>query len=66
MPNYQVFLVNSRTARVFAFLSGAPDYGDGLLDTGRYGEQYASKGEDADVALLPEQIPFYRDLVSFC
>ena len=66
MPNYQVFLVNSRTARVFAFLSGAPDYGDGQLDTRRYGEQYASKGEDADVALLPEQIPFYRDLVSFC
>jgi hypothetical protein len=50
-------------ARVFAFLSGAPDYGAGLLDTRRYGEQYASKGVDADLALLPEQIPFYRDLV---
>lgn len=49
-------------ARVFAFLSGAPDYGEGQLDTRRYGEQYASKGEDADLALLPEQIPFYRDL----
>jgi hypothetical protein len=48
---------------VFAFLSGAPDYGAGLLDTRRYGEQYASKGVDADHALLPEQIPFYRDLV---
>lgn len=49
---------------MFAFLSGAPDYGAGLLDTRRYGEQYASKGVDADLALLPEQIPFYRDLVS--
>jgi hypothetical protein len=66
MPNYQFFLVNSRTARVFALLSGAPDYGDGQLDTRRYGEQYASKGEDTDAALLPEQIPFYRDLVSLC
>lgn len=51
-------------ARVFAFLSGPPDYGAGQLDTRRYGEQYASKGEDADKALLPEQIPFYKDLVS--
>jgi hypothetical protein len=51
-------------ARVFAFLSGAPDYGAGLLDTRRYGEQYASKGVDADLALLPEQIPFYRDLAA--
>ncbi|XP_020092690.1 protein transport protein Sec24-like At3g07100 isoform X1 [Ananas comosus] len=51
-------------ARVFAFLSGAPDYGAGQLDTRRYGEQYASKGEDADRALLPEQTPFYRDLAA--
>jgi hypothetical protein len=51
-------------ARVFAFLSGAPDYGAGQLDTRRYGEQYASKGVDADLALLPEQIPFYRDLAA--
>lgn len=51
------------SARVFAFLSGPPDYGAGQLDTRRYGEQYASKGEDADRALLPEQTPFYRDLV---
>nr|ACN25159.1 unknown [Zea mays] len=51
-------------ARVFAFLSGAPDYGAGLLDTRRYGEQYASKGVDANLALLPEQIPFYRDLAA--
>ncbi|KAI5064713.1 hypothetical protein GOP47_0019408 [Adiantum capillus-veneris] len=49
-------------ARVFAFLSGPPDYGAGQLDTRRYGEQYASKGEDADKALLPEQTPFYKDL----
>ena len=54
-----IFLV----ARVFAFLSGPPDYGAGQLDTGRYGEQYASKREDADRALLPEQTPFYKDLV---
>ncbi|RYR70569.1 hypothetical protein Ahy_A03g017040 isoform E [Arachis hypogaea] len=49
-------------ARIFAFLSGPPDYGAGQLDTRRYGEQYASKGEDADRALLPEQTPFYKDL----
>ncbi|KAJ6897239.1 protein transport protein SEC24-like [Populus alba x Populus x berolinensis] len=49
-------------ARVFAFMSGPPDYGAGQLDTKRYGEQYASKGEDADRALLPEQTPFYKDL----
>ncbi|KAK1322851.1 hypothetical protein QJS10_CPA02g00990 [Acorus calamus] len=51
-------------ARVFAFLSGPPDYGAGQLDTRRYGEQYASKGEDADLALLPEQTPFYRSLAA--
>ncbi|KAK9279753.1 hypothetical protein L1049_013435 [Liquidambar formosana] len=51
-------------ARVFAFLSGPPDYGSGQLDTRRYGEQYASKGEDADRALLPEQTPFYKDLAA--
>ncbi|GAB2285548.1 Protein transport protein S23 D [Dionaea muscipula] len=51
-------------ARVFAFLSGAPDYGAGQLDTRRYGEQYASKGEDADRALLPEQTPFYKELAA--
>ncbi|TYJ20645.1 hypothetical protein E1A91_A08G009900v1 [Gossypium mustelinum] len=51
-------------ARVFAFLSGPPDHGPGQLDTRRYGEQYASKGEDADRALLPEQTPFYKDLAA--
>ncbi|XVF19704.1 hypothetical protein REPUB_Repub11eG0133600 [Reevesia pubescens] len=51
-------------ARVFAFLSGPPDYGPGQLDTRRYGQQYASKGEDADLALLPEQTPFYKDLAA--
>ncbi|XP_037416982.1 uncharacterized protein LOC119280114 [Triticum dicoccoides] len=49
--------------RVIAFLTGAPDYEDGQLDTKRYGEQYASKGEDVDLMLLPEQIPSYRDPV---
>ena len=34
---------------MFAFLSGSPDYGAGQLDTRRYGEQYASRGEDADL-----------------
>ncbi|XP_061374090.1 protein transport protein SEC23 D isoform X2 [Gastrolobium bilobum] len=51
-------------ARIFSFLSGPPDYGAGQLDTTRYGEQYASKGEDADRALLPEQTPFYKDLAA--
>ncbi|KAJ6796483.1 protein transport protein SEC23 [Iris pallida] len=51
-------------ARVFAFLSGPPDYGAGQLDTRRYGEQYASKREDADKALLPEQTPYYKDLAA--
>lgn len=48
---------------MFTFLSGPPDFGSGQLDTRRYGEQYASKREDADLALLPEQTPFYKDLV---
>lgn len=62
-----LFLLGPVAARVFAFLSGPPDYGAGQLDTRRYGEQYASKGEDADRALLPEQTPFYKDLVlHFC
>jgi hypothetical protein len=51
-------------ARVFAFLSGPPDYGAGQLDTRRYGEQYSSRGEDADKALLPAQTSYYKDLVS--
>ncbi|XP_010557420.1 PREDICTED: protein transport protein SEC23 [Tarenaya hassleriana] len=51
-------------ARVFAFLSGPPDYGRGQLDSSRYGEQYASKRVDADRALLPEQTPFYKDLAT--
>ncbi|KAL0774392.1 hypothetical protein Bca101_039543 [Brassica carinata] len=51
-------------ARVFAFISGPPDYGRGQLDTSRYGEQYASKRVDADRALLPEQTPFYKDLAT--
>jgi hypothetical protein len=55
--------LNIIAARIFAFMSGPPDYGAGQLDTRRYGEQYASKGEDADRALLPEQTPFYKDLV---
>lgn len=58
-----LFLLRT-AARVFAFLSGPPDYGAGQLDTRRYGEQYASKGEDADRALLPEQTPFYKDLAA--
>ncbi len=49
---------------MFAFLSGPPDYGTGQLDTQCYREQYASKRIDADKALLPEQTPFYKDLVS--
>nr|XP_024383708.1 protein transport protein Sec24B-like isoform X2 [Physcomitrium patens] len=51
-------------ARVFAFLSGPPDYGAGQLDTRRYGEQYSSKGEDADKALLPPQTSYYKDLAA--
>ncbi|KAK9079171.1 hypothetical protein SSX86_000841 [Deinandra increscens subsp. villosa] len=51
-------------ARIFTFLSGPPDYGPGQLDTRRYGEQYASRGEDAELALLPEQTPFYKDLAA--
>ncbi|KAK8271006.1 hypothetical protein V6Z12_D11G234700 [Gossypium hirsutum] len=39
-------------------------YGPGQIDTRRYGEQYASKEEDADCALLPEQTPFYKDLAT--
>ncbi|XP_040951488.1 uncharacterized protein [Gossypium hirsutum] len=39
-------------------------YRPGQLNTRRYGEQYASKREDADCALLPEQTPFYKDLAA--
>ncbi|RYR70566.1 hypothetical protein Ahy_A03g017040 isoform B [Arachis hypogaea] len=60
----QMLFPLSTAARIFAFLSGPPDYGAGQLDTRRYGEQYASKGEDADRALLPEQTPFYKDLAA--
>ncbi|PWA32855.1 sec23/sec24 transport family protein [Artemisia annua] len=48
--------------RIFAFLYGPPDYGPRQLDTRRYGDQYASRGEDNELALLPEQTPFYKDL----
>ncbi|RRT81023.1 hypothetical protein B296_00022761 [Ensete ventricosum] len=51
------------TALIDYLSSEYGNYGAGQLDTGRYGEQYASKREDADRALLPEQTPFYKDLV---
>lgn len=51
-------------ARVLAFLYGPPDYKVGQLDTKRYSEQYTRKGKDANLALLPEQTPFYKDLAS--
>lgn len=60
---FHFIILQWSAARVFAFISGPPDFGAGQLDTRRYGEQYASKGEDADRALLPEQTPFYKDLV---
>ncbi|KAK4358579.1 hypothetical protein RND71_020808 [Anisodus tanguticus] len=55
---------NTFALEFFSFLSGAPDIGAGQLDTRRYGEQYASRREDADLALLPEQTPFYKDLAA--
>jgi hypothetical protein len=52
---------NLKTARIFAFLSGPPNYGAGQLDTSE--AQNAGKAGDADHILLQEQTSFYKNLV---
>ncbi|CAN6270287.1 unnamed protein product [Urochloa humidicola] len=49
-------------ARIFAFLSGPPNYGAGQLDTSE--EQNAGKAGDADHILLQEQSNFYKNLAT--
>ncbi|GAQ81540.1 sec23/Sec24 zinc finger family protein [Klebsormidium nitens] len=51
-------------ARLFAFLSGPPDYGAGALDTSRFSDHDANGGDDEDKALLSEQTPYYSDLAA--
>lgn len=51
-------------ARLFAFLSGPPDYGAGALDTSRYSDPDANGGDDEDKGLLSEQTPYYSDLAA--
>jgi len=48
-------------ARIFAFLSGPPNYGAGQLDTSE--EQNADTAGDADHIFLQEQTSFYKNLV---
>uniref|UniRef100_A0A0A9EIA0 Uncharacterized protein n=1 Tax=Arundo donax TaxID=35708 RepID=A0A0A9EIA0_ARUDO len=50
-------------ARIFAFLSGPPNYGAGKLDTTSFEEHNAGKAGDTDNILLQEQTSFYKNLV---
>eukprot|EP00897_Mesotaenium_endlicherianum_P000760 jgi/Mesen1/10685/ME000009S10481 len=52
------------SARLFAFLAGAPNRGPGQLDTQRYAELAADASDVADQALLTEQTPFYKELAA--
>nr|CAB3484460.1 unnamed protein product [Digitaria exilis] len=49
-------------ARIFAFLSGPPNYGAGQLDTSE--GQNTGKAGEADHILLQEQTSFYRNLAT--
>ncbi|XP_062183947.1 protein transport protein SEC23 D-like [Phragmites australis] len=51
-------------ARIFAFLSGPPNYGAGQLDTTSYVDRNAGKSGDADHILLQEQTSFYKNLAT--
>ncbi|XP_062225579.1 protein transport protein SEC23 D-like [Phragmites australis] len=51
-------------ARIFAFLSGPPNYGAGQLDTTSFEDHNASKVGDADAILLQEQTSFYKNLAT--
>ena len=52
-----------KAARIFAFLSGPPNYGAGQLDTTSFEEHNAGKARDTDNLLLQEQATFYKNLV---
>lgn len=58
-----IMLIISTTARIFAFLSGPPNYGAGQLDTTIFEDHNASKAGDTDNILLQEQATFYKNLV---
>ncbi|CAD6263828.1 unnamed protein product [Miscanthus lutarioriparius] len=49
-------------ARIFAFLSGPPNYGAGQLDISE--DQNAGKARGADHVLLQEQTSFYKNLAT--
>ncbi|AQK43588.1 sec23/sec24 transport family protein [Zea mays] len=49
-------------ARIFAFLSGPPNYGAGQLDINE--DQNSGKARGADHILLQEQTSFYRNLAT--
>ncbi|KAL6652852.1 hypothetical protein ACP70R_011777 [Stipagrostis hirtigluma subsp. patula] len=51
-------------ARIFAFLSGPPNYGAGLLHTTSYEDHNAGKEGDNDGTLLQEQTNFYENLAT--
>ncbi|KAK3144834.1 hypothetical protein QOZ80_4AG0318480 [Eleusine coracana subsp. coracana] len=50
-------------ARIFAFLSGPPNYGAGQLDTTSFEEHNAGKAGDTDY-VLQEQGTFYKNLAA--
>lgn len=56
-----MFFFLKKTARIFAFLSGPPNYGAGQLDISE--DQNAGKARGADHVLLQEQTSFYKNLV---
>jgi hypothetical protein len=55
-------LIISKTARIFAFLSGPPNYGAGQLDTTCFEEHNADTAGNTD-NMLQEQATFYKKLV---
>ncbi|TVU14632.1 hypothetical protein EJB05_38110 [Eragrostis curvula] len=51
-------------ARIFAFLSGPPNYGPGRLDTTSFEDHNAGKAGDVDNVLRQDQISFYKNLAT--
>uniref|UniRef100_A0A8R7TIG5 Sec23/sec24 transport family protein n=1 Tax=Triticum urartu TaxID=4572 RepID=A0A8R7TIG5_TRIUA len=49
-------------ARIFAFLSGPPNYGAGQLDARSNGDHNTGKVVDSNNTLLPEETSFYKNL----
>ncbi|XP_048557303.1 protein transport protein Sec24B-like [Triticum urartu] len=51
-------------ARIFAFLSGPPNYGAGQLDARSNGDHNTGKVVDSNNTLLPEETSFYKNLAA--